>query len=141
MSITPAYRLMFRQTITVFNPHKLNGAQEYKRTVIHKGAKLNNERYFRETTTGSTAGSQFLLGIYQGADGKFFVEPQDFKAEENTYTINNNDKIVRGEWPEITTSAEWAKFIPTSVAGLVAVKSYDPVFDFDGNLVHIEVGG
>lgn len=136
--LSTGYSTLCNQTVTVYNVFANGGVKEYRRTVIN-GAFMDFKRQWQESKTGSTAGSNCLLVIPQGADGKTFVMPVAYSGAENTYTLKKDDKVLLGAGPEITNATEWSKFIPSLVDFLVSVKSVDPKF-FNGEIVHVEAG-
>lgn len=109
---------MCRQTVTVY--HK--DGDRFIRTV-HEKAFLDFKKTQSVDKTGSKEANSFLLVI-----------PGD------TQMVFVGDKVMMGEGPEITTAAEWAKFIPSLVPGLVVVSYVDPKY-WGTQLVHVEAGG
>lgn len=113
------YRLC-DQTVTVYH---WDGGTAYTRKVIGKGAFLDFKKTQNVDKTGSTEVNSFLLVI---------------PCSEVPVAVG--DKVIHGEGPEVTTGEEWAKFIPSTVPGLVVVKYVDPKY-WKGRLVHVEAGG
>lgn len=107
------------QTVTLYH---WDGKNEVTRRVIEKGAFLDFKKVQDVNKTGSTEVNGFLLVI---------------PCEEVPVAVG--DKVLHGEGPEIT-AAEWKKFIPATVPGLVVVKYVDPKYWKD-RLVHVEAGG
>ena len=107
------------QTVTLYH---WDGKNEVTRRVIEKGAFLDFKKVQDVNKTGSTEVNGFLLVI---------------PCEEVPVAVG--DKVLHGEGPEIT-AAEWKKFIPATVLGLVVVKYVDPKYWKD-RLVHVEAGG
>lgn len=107
------------QTVTLYH---WDGRVEVTRRVIEKGAFLDFKKVQGMGKTGSTE-----------VNGSLLVIP----CEEVPVAVG--DKVLHGEGPEVT-AAEWKKFIPSLVPGLVVVKYVDPKY-WKGCLVHVEAGG
>lgn len=107
------------QTVTLYH---WDGKDEVTRRVIEKGAFLDFKKVQGMGKTGSTE-----------VNGSLLVIP----CEEVPVAVG--DKVLHGEGPEVT-AAEWKKFIPSLVPGLVVVKYVDPKY-WKGCLVHVEAGG
>lgn len=107
------------QTVTLYH---WDGKDKITRRVIEKGAFLDFKKVQGVGKTGSTEVNSFLLVI---------------PCEEIPVVVG--DKALHGEGPEIT-AAEWKKFIPSLVPGLVVLKYVDPKYWKD-RLVHVEAGG
>lgn len=112
------YRLC-NQTVTIY--HRDEGG-EIVRRVIREGAFLDFKKVQDVNKTGSTEVNGFLLVI---------------PCEDVPVAVG--DKVLHGDGPEVT-AAEWKKFIPATVPGLVVVKYVDPKY-WKGRLVHVEAGG
>lgn len=113
------YRLC-NQTVTIYH---WDGKDTVTRKVIEKGAFLDFKKVQGISKTGSREVNSFLLVI---------------PCEENPVSVG--DKVFHGEGPEINTTAEWRKFIPSTVPGLIVVEYVDPKYWKD-RLVHVEAGG
>ena len=107
------------QTVTLY---RWDGKDSVTRRVIDKGAFLDFKKVQDIGKTGSTEVNGFLLVI---------------PCEEVPVAVG--DKVFHGEGPEVT-AAEWKRFIPSTVPGLVVVKQVDPKY-WKGRLVHVEAGG
>lgn len=113
------YRLC-NQTVTLYH---WDGEDSITRKVIEKGAFLDFKKTQDVSKTGSTEVNSFLLVI---------------PCSEVPVAVG--DKVFHGAGPEIAAAAEWRKFIPSTVSGLVVVKYVDPKY-WNGQLVHVEAGG
>ena len=108
------------QTVTVY--HKTDGKEEYARKV-YSCAFLDRKKTQSVDKTGSKDANSFLL-VIPGNEQSVFV----------------GDKVFEGVGPEITTSDEWRKFIPSTTPELVVVSYADPK-RWNGIIVHTEAGG
>lgn len=113
------YRLC-NQTVTLYH---WNGCDDVTRRVIENGAFLDFRKVQSIGKTGSREANNFLLVI---------------PCSEVLVAVG--DKVFHGEGPEITTAAEWRKFIPSAVPGLAVVEWVDPKY-WQDRLVHVEAGG
>lgn len=113
------YSKLCNQTVTVY--HQVEVGQ-YTRTV-HKNAYLDFRKNLSVDKTGSKEANSFLL-ILPGSTQQVFAE----------------DKVLLGIGPEIGSSEEWRRFMPSQVNGLVVVSYVDPKY-WNGQLVHTEAGG
>ena len=112
----PNYTKLFKQTVTVYDK------DTFKKTV-YKRAFFDFNKVQSVSKTGSTEVNGSLVVIPGSA--------QPFKV---------GDKVYMGEGPDIETKQEWARFIPSTVPGLVVIKHVDPKY-YMGVLVHWEAGG
>ncbi len=113
------YRLC-DQTVTLYH---WDGREAASRQVIEKGAFLDFKKVQDVSKTGSGEVNGFLLVIPCG---------------ESPVAVG--DKVLLGAGPEIGPAAEWRRFIPSKVSGLVVVKYIDPKY-WKGRMVHVEAGG
>jgi len=113
------YRLC-NQTVTLYH---WDGKDTVTRQVIENGAFLDFKKVQGVGKTGSTEVNSFLLVI-----------------PCNESTVAAGDKVLLGEGPEVATTVEWRKFVPSVVPGLVVVKWVDPKY-WNGRMVHVEAGG
>lgn len=113
----PDYRLC-NMTVTVF--HRQDEA--YSKQVFHN-AFLDFKKTQNTDKTGQSEVNSFLLVI-----------PCD------SQTIFVGDKVVSGEWEDITSPEQWAAFIPSKVQGLSVVRYVDVKY-YGGSITHIEAGG
>lgn len=116
---SPVDYSLCNQTVTIY--HKDGDA--YTRKVIKEGAFLDFRKTQNVDKTGSKEANSFLLVI---------------PCSEIPVAVG--DKVLHGEGPEIATREEWAKFIPSTVPGLVVVQYVDPKY-WNDHLVHVEAGG
>ena len=116
--LCPVDYSLCNQTVTVY--HK--DGDKYIRTVYER-AFLDHRKTQTIDRTGSKEANSFLLVI-----------PGDSQP------VFMGDKVYDGIGPEITTSKEWAAFIPVNVPGLVVVSYADPK-KWNGRIVHTEAGG
>lgn len=112
------YRLC-DQTVTIY--HK--DGEVYTRKIIEKGAFLDFKKTQNVDKTGSAEVNSFLL-VIPCSEIPVFV----------------GDKVIHGVGPEVADREAWAKFVPSTVPGLVVVKYVDPKYWKD-QLVHVEAGG
>lgn len=56
---------------------------------------------------------------------------------ENKFTLEPGDRILRGEGPEITTRQQWSGFIPVNISGLAVVKEVSAK-EWKGVVRHVE---
>ena len=113
------YSKLCNQTVTVY--HQVEAGQ-YTR-MVHENAYLDFRKNLSVDKTGSKEANSFLL-ILPGSEQRVFV----------------GDKVLLGTGPEIGSSEEWRRFIPSQVSGLVVVSYVDPKY-WNGQLVHTEAGG
>lgn len=113
----PDYRLC-NMTVTVF--HRQD--ETYSKQVFYN-AFLDFKKTQNTDKTGQSEVNSFLL-----------VMP----CEKQTVFVG--DKVVLGEWEDITSPGQWAAFIPSKVQGLVVVRYVDVKY-CGGRLTHIEAGG
>lgn len=114
------YRLC-NQTVTLYH---WDGKETVTRRVIEKGAFLDFKKVQSVSKLGSAEKNGFLLVI----------------PCSDEIPVAVGDKVFHGEGPEISTAAEWRKFHPSTVPGLVVVEYVDPKYWKD-RLVHVEAGG
>ena len=117
---TPVDYRLCNQTVTLYH---WDGKETVTRRVIEKGAFLDFKKVQSVSKLGSAEKNGFLLVI---------------PCSEVPVAVG--DKVFHGEGPEITTTAEWREFHPSTVPGLVAVEYVDPKYWKD-RLVHVEAGG
>ena len=113
------YRLC-NQTVTIYH---WDGGTTYTRKVIKDGAFLDFKKTQNVDKTGSREVNTFLL-VIPGSEVSVAVD----------------DKVIRGEGPEVADRDAWAAFHPSKVPGLVVVKYVDPKY-WHGTVVHTEAGG
>jgi len=113
------YRLC-NQTVTLYH---WDGGDTVTRRVMERGAFLDFKKVQGVSKTGSTEVNSFLLVI---------------PCAESPVVVG--DKAILGEGPEINSAAEWRKFIPAAIPGLVVIRWVDPKY-WKGRLVHVEAGG
>ena len=114
------YRLC-NQTVTIYH---WDGKEAFTRRVIENGAFLDFKKVQSVSKLGSAEKNGFLLVI----------------PCSDEIPVAVGDKVFHGEGPEINTAAEWRKFHPSTVPGLVVVEYVDPKY-WKGRLVHVEAGG
>lgn len=140
----PNYAAACCQTVTLFNIYKVGTVTKYHRSVFHESAYLESKRITQESRTGVTATNRALLVIPAEADGKKYIGFDEFDLLEDKtgyFTIRALDKVIAGEWPEITTVTEWGYFIPAKINGVVTIADKDEARNLAGVLVHVEAGG
>ena len=113
------YRLC-NQTVTIYH---WDGGDSITRQVIENGAFLDYKKVQSVSKLGSAEKNGFLLVI-----------------PSSEVLVAVEDKVFHGVGPEVTTAAEWRKFVPSTVPGLVVVEYVDPKYWKD-RLVHVEAGG
>lgn len=108
------------QTVTLYH---WDGGDTVTRRVIEEGAFLDFKKVQSVSKLGNAEKNGFLLVI---------------PCSEVPVAVG--DKVFHGVGPEITTAAEWRKFHPSAVTGLVVVEYVDQKY-WNGQIVHVEAGG
>lgn len=114
------------------------------KTVFDGCAFLDAQRLWREQTTGTTASTNSLLVIPQGAGGHTFIHSKEFgELPDKTgyWTARSGDRAFQGVGPDIATSTEWTNLTPAKASGVIQISNVDVKRNLAGEIVHIEAGG
>ena len=117
----PLNYTLCNQTVTVYRASH-DGEFSCTKTVYDKKAFLDFKKVVSTDKTGSKEVNSFLLVIKGNAD------------------LKPKDKVLYGVGEDIKTREEWAKFIPSSRAGLVVIETVDPKY-YNGEICHVEASG
>lgn len=126
--------LMFNKDLTIVNKYfnKQTKDNEYKLSYIKGFWSSNNGIIISNTNLVKNDG--FKASILMSEDG--YVNPKEYTGKDNTWTLQNDDYLVKGIVKEITTLAKLKQDYECMKITNVSIKDYGSL-----DMQHFEVSG